>query len=136
MIRHRFQAKSQEPAASIDWKLRITNQTAAKNHQRKTGDKKANERCSIQVLEVLKDLKGEKGDDGTGCKPPILKECLPSVAILLCFHSVANLPHFEEKSSLPSLCLRLFLDRYRVNRKVKCVLRRRLFNLACPLLTS
>lgn len=86
MLRHRLHSECENPAAPVNGKLGVSNQTAAKKHQGKTRNEKAYPRRAAQMGKKVQDLHRENGNDGNQSKVPMLKERPPTPAVFLCLH--------------------------------------------------
>ena len=87
---HRFHAKGEKTAGSINGKLRATNQSAAQNHECKARNENTNPRRAAQVRKIIQPLRRQNGCEGNESEIPMLKECPQTIMVFPCLHSAVG----------------------------------------------
>ncbi len=91
MLRHRPQTQGKEPSAPVNWKLCITNQTSANNHQREACEEKPEPRRTAQPDEEHQDQRRKKSDNDNGQESPMLEERQHTVILASMIHTFQTL---------------------------------------------
>jgi hypothetical protein len=89
MLWNGLDSECEKASAPVNWELGITDQSTAKNHQRKTHDKKTNPMRSRQIYKEHENLRHKHSNECSEQRAPMLQEFHPliDVSVLSVLHS-------------------------------------------------